>query len=151
MKDKAEKKNERKRPAEKVFHTTISQNLRTHTLPPRDSTLDSDNDPKLELSADAPKAQWPQAFDLSDAFMSHGIEAETDVFNSENDEDLEISNLDTQDHEETMDVQEEITKEIKRIFGCNEAKDIVLWKTDMPNELEDAFANLVLAAITYRG
>ncbi|RIA90129.1 hypothetical protein C1645_823750 [Glomus cerebriforme] len=72
-----------------------------------------------------------------------GIEAETDVFNSENDEDSETSNLDTQDHEEAMDVQEE--KRLKRIFGCNEAKDIVLWKTDMPNESEDAFANLVLA------
>ncbi|PKC07283.1 hypothetical protein RhiirA5_418396 [Rhizophagus irregularis] len=104
--------NERKGPVEEVPHTiTISQNIRTHTHPPRDSTLDSNNDPKLELSADAPETQRPQASDLSYASMSHEIEAETDVFNSENNEDSETIDLDTPDHEEAIDNKEEVKRE----------------------------------------
>ncbi|GBB90252.1 hypothetical protein RclHR1_17130004 [Rhizophagus clarus] len=38
-----------------------------------------------------------------------------------------------------------LVEEIKRVFDCNEARDIVLWKTNLPNELEDAFKNLILA------
>ncbi|PKC17426.1 hypothetical protein RhiirA5_405892 [Rhizophagus irregularis] len=36
------------------------------------------------------------------------------------------------------------TEKVKQVLGCNNARDIVLWKTEIPNELEDAFMNLVL-------
>ncbi|CAI2194772.1 15281_t:CDS:1, partial [Funneliformis geosporum] len=34
--------------------------------------------------------------------------------------------------------------EIKWIFVCNKARDIELWRTEMPNDSEDTFTNLVL-------
>ncbi|CAB5383408.1 unnamed protein product [Rhizophagus irregularis] len=36
------------------------------------------------------------------------------------------------------------TEKVKQVLGCNNARDIVLWKTEIPNEPEDAFMNLVL-------
>ncbi|PKY21167.1 hypothetical protein RhiirB3_409176, partial [Rhizophagus irregularis] len=45
----------------------------------------------------------------------------------------------------TGDTIDSLIGVVKRAFGCDEARDIVLWKTEMPNELEDAFTNLILA------
>ncbi|CAG8450430.1 5569_t:CDS:2, partial [Cetraspora pellucida] len=43
--------------------------------------------------------------------ISPGIEAETDVFNSENDENSETNDLDTPNHEKAIDYQEEVKEE----------------------------------------
>ncbi|CAB5396375.1 unnamed protein product [Rhizophagus irregularis] len=71
-------------------------------------TDDSDNS---QNSFAVSETQRPQASDLSYASMSHEIEAETDVFNSENNEDSETIDLDTPDHEEAIDNKEEVKEE----------------------------------------
>ncbi|CAG8802101.1 27680_t:CDS:2, partial [Racocetra persica] len=47
----------------------------------------------------------------SDSSIFPGIEAESDVFNSENDEDSEANDLDTPDHEKAIDDQKEVKEE----------------------------------------
>lgn len=45
----------------------------------------------------------------------------------------------------TGDTVDSFIGEVKQAIDCNEARDIVLWKTEMPNEPENAFTDLILA------